>query len=64
MPGGGFDEGDVDVAEEAKTARVGPWQRCFACGAVGKWRKCGGEFFYLLSWCGCCKQFFLNPRLV
>lgn len=43
VPNGGFEEGEVNIEEEARTARVGPWQRCFACGAVGKWRKCGGK---------------------
>jgi hypothetical protein len=40
MPGGGF--AGVDVAEEARTAAAGPWQRCFTCGSAGRWRKCGG----------------------
>ncbi|KAJ7740097.1 hypothetical protein B0H16DRAFT_1676390 [Mycena metata] len=40
IPGGHFD--DVDVEDEARTARVGPWQRCFACGSTGPWKKCGG----------------------
>ncbi|KAJ7155681.1 hypothetical protein C8R46DRAFT_1004896 [Mycena filopes] len=40
VPGGGFSA--VDVEDEARTARVGPWQRCFACGSAGPWKKCGG----------------------
>ncbi|KAJ7187189.1 hypothetical protein C8R46DRAFT_1025093 [Mycena filopes] len=40
IPNGHFD--DVDVEDEARTARVGPWQRCFACGSTGPWKKCGG----------------------
>ncbi|KAJ7101982.1 hypothetical protein C8R44DRAFT_988292 [Mycena epipterygia] len=40
VPGGGF--AAVDVEDEARTARVGPWQRCFACGSAGPWKKCGG----------------------
>ncbi|KAF7345724.1 hypothetical protein MVEN_01592500 [Mycena venus] len=40
VPGGGF--AAVDVEDAARTARVGPWQRCFACGSVGPWKKCGG----------------------
>lgn len=40
MPGGYFE--GVDLEEEAKTARAGPWQRCFTCGAAGPWKKCGG----------------------
>lgn len=42
MPGGCFE--DVDVDDEAKTARAGPYQRCFACGSAGLWKKCGGVF--------------------
>jgi hypothetical protein len=41
MPGGGFE--GVDLEEEKRTARAGPWQRCFACGAAGLWMKCGGK---------------------
>lgn len=40
-PGGYFD--GVDLDEEARTAKAGPWQRCFGCGDTGPWRKCGGE---------------------
>jgi hypothetical protein len=40
VPGGHFAE--VDVENEARTARVGPWQRCFTCGSSGPWKKCGG----------------------
>ncbi|KAJ6453239.1 hypothetical protein C8R47DRAFT_1229114 [Mycena vitilis] len=52
VPGGHF--ADVDVENEARTARVGPWQRCFTCGSAGPWRKCGGA----------CKgqAFFCDPR--
>ncbi|KAH0586659.1 hypothetical protein H2248_007875 [Termitomyces sp. 'cryptogamus'] len=38
---GGFFEG-VNLEEEARTAKAGPWQRCFSCGDTGPWRKCGG----------------------
>jgi hypothetical protein len=49
-PGGDFE--GVDVEEEARTARAGPWQRCFACGDAGPWRKCGGEsIFSYVSFC-------------
>ncbi|KIM45748.1 hypothetical protein M413DRAFT_442358 [Hebeloma cylindrosporum] len=41
VPRGGFE--DVDVFEEAKTAKVGPWHRCFGCGSAGRWKKCGGS---------------------
>ena len=40
---GGYFEG-VDLDEEARTAKAGPWQRCFACGCAGPWKKCGGEY--------------------
>ncbi|KAJ7174743.1 hypothetical protein C8R46DRAFT_892211 [Mycena filopes] len=39
---GGFFEG-VDLEEEARTAKAGPWQRCFACGSTGQWKRCGGS---------------------
>jgi hypothetical protein len=42
MSGGGFES--VDVEEEKRTAKVGPWYRCFACGSAGRWMKCGGGF--------------------
>lgn len=38
---GGFFEG-VDLEEEARTAKAGPWQRCFTCGSAGPWKRCGG----------------------
>ncbi|KAH9939536.1 hypothetical protein B0H21DRAFT_756421 [Amylocystis lapponica] len=41
VPGGFFEE--VDWADEERTALVGPWQKCFACGSTGPWKKCGGE---------------------
>lgn len=40
--GGHFEE--VNVEEEARSAKAGPWQRCFSCAAAGPWRKCGGAF--------------------
>ncbi|KAJ7744035.1 hypothetical protein DFH07DRAFT_890558 [Mycena maculata] len=40
LPGGHF--AAVDVEDEARTASVGPWQRCFTCGSAGPWKKCGG----------------------
>lgn len=39
---GGYFEG-VDLEEEARTAKAGPWQRCFSCGGAGQWKQCGGE---------------------
>ncbi|KAJ7908501.1 hypothetical protein B0H13DRAFT_2016515 [Mycena leptocephala] len=44
--------GDVwELREEARVARAGPWQRCFACAAVGPWksagvRTCNGRVFF------------------
>ncbi|TRM62012.1 hypothetical protein BD626DRAFT_404787 [Schizophyllum amplum] len=42
----------VNMAEEARTARAGPWQRCFTCGAAGNWRKCGGSCKGRAYFCG------------
>ncbi|KAJ3517674.1 hypothetical protein NLJ89_g366 [Agrocybe chaxingu] len=33
LPGGNFE--GVDIEEEKRTAKLGPWKRCFACGSVG-----------------------------
>ena len=42
VPGGFFE--DVDVEEEARSAKAGPWRRCFTCGATGRnWKRCGGK---------------------
>ncbi|KAH9932855.1 uncharacterized protein B0H18DRAFT_1092989 [Fomitopsis serialis] len=40
VPGGHFEE--VNVTDDERNARMGPWQRCFSCGNTGMWRKCGG----------------------
>lgn len=32
-----------DLEMEARTATMGPWRTCYACGSVGRWRKCGGS---------------------
>ena len=40
VPGGHFDA--VNLEEEIRTAKAGPYQRCFACGNAGPWKKCGG----------------------
>lgn len=42
VPGGFFE--DVDLEEEARTAKAGPYQRCFTCGSAGQWKKCGGQY--------------------
>ncbi|KAJ7020192.1 hypothetical protein C8F04DRAFT_309083 [Mycena alexandri] len=54
---GGFFEG-VDLEEEARTAKVGPWQRCFACGSTGPWKRCGGSCNGRVFFCDseCLKQ--------
>ena len=41
VPGGHFDA--VNLEEEIRTAKAGPYQRCFACGNAGPWKKCGGS---------------------
>jgi len=46
MPGGNFE--GVDVEEEARTARKGPWKRCFTCCAVGYLDyKCAGMCYLI-----------------
>ncbi|KAJ7141748.1 hypothetical protein C8R43DRAFT_587530 [Mycena crocata] len=54
--GGHFNE--VDVEEEARSARAGPWQRCFSCAAAGPWKKCGGSCKGRVFFCGgpCLKE--------
>ncbi|KIJ56983.1 hypothetical protein M422DRAFT_218829 [Sphaerobolus stellatus SS14] len=52
MEGGFWDE--VDLEEDLKTAKAGPWQRCFNCGASGdtkKMRKCQGTCQGKASFC-------------
>ena len=39
---GGYFEG-IDIEEEARTAKAGPWRRCFNCGGAGYWKRCSGE---------------------
>lgn len=50
VPGEGGDIGSVDIEEEAKTAKAGPWKRCFTCGNSGMWKicsgACGGKAFF------------------
>lgn len=40
VPGGDFE--GVNLEEDRRTAKAGPWQRCFNCGNAGPWKKCGG----------------------
>ncbi|KAJ7615830.1 hypothetical protein FB45DRAFT_801455 [Roridomyces roridus] len=49
--GGGYFE-EVDVEDEARSARAGPWQRCFACASAGPWKKCGGSCNGKAFFCG------------
>lgn len=39
---------NVDQEEEARTASLGPWKRCFNCGSAGPWKKCGGTLIFRL----------------
>ncbi|KAF7371251.1 hypothetical protein MSAN_00760900 [Mycena sanguinolenta] len=50
MDGGHFEE--VDFEEEARVAKAGPWQRCFACASAGPWKKCGGSCKGRVFFCG------------
>ncbi|VDB85532.1 unnamed protein product [Peniophora sp. CBMAI 1063] len=44
---------DVDVEEEARSAKAGPWQRCFTCGSTGRsWKRCGGSCSGRALFCG------------
>ncbi|KAJ7032600.1 hypothetical protein C8F04DRAFT_1107341 [Mycena alexandri] len=54
--GGHFDE--VNVEEEMRSAKAGPWQWCFSCAAAGPWRKCGGSCKGRVFLCGeaCLKE--------
>ena len=49
LEGGGFE--NVDWADESRTARPGPWQRCFSCGKIGQWKKCGGSCAGIAHFC-------------
>ncbi|THU96933.1 hypothetical protein K435DRAFT_722318 [Dendrothele bispora CBS 962.96] len=51
-PGGFFSEDGVIWEQEARTAKVGPWQRCFACGTTGRLKKCGGACNGKVFFCG------------
>ncbi|KAF6759209.1 hypothetical protein DFP72DRAFT_988822 [Ephemerocybe angulata] len=50
VPGGDF--ASVDVEEEARTAKVGPWRRCFTCGNTGWWKRCSGRCGGKAFFCG------------
>ncbi|KAJ6549863.1 hypothetical protein B0H19DRAFT_1159907 [Mycena capillaripes] len=55
-PGGHFEE--VNVEEEARSAKAGPWKKCFSCAAAGPWKKCGGSCKGRVFFCGgpCLKE--------
>lgn len=46
-PGGHFE--NVDLEEETRTAKAGPWLRCFTCGSAGPWKKCGGTLLLSIA---------------
>ncbi|KAJ7347011.1 hypothetical protein DFH08DRAFT_745755 [Mycena albidolilacea] len=50
MDGGHFEE--IDIEEEVRVAKAGPWQRCFACASAGPWKKCGGSCKGRVFFCG------------
>ncbi|EAU80938.2 hypothetical protein CC1G_03114 [Coprinopsis cinerea okayama7 len=50
IEGGDFSQ--VDLEDEARTARAGPWLRCFTCGNAGRWKKCSGQCKGLAGFCG------------
>ncbi|KAJ6549143.1 hypothetical protein DFH09DRAFT_989119 [Mycena vulgaris] len=54
--GGHFEEANAE--EELRSARAGPWQRCFSCAAAGPWKKCGGSCKGRVFFCGsvCLKE--------
>ncbi|KAH9936009.1 hypothetical protein B0H21DRAFT_758865 [Amylocystis lapponica] len=56
VPGGFFEE--VDWEDEERTAHVGPWHKCFACGSTGPWKKCAGTCRGRAFFCdaGCLKD--------
>ncbi|KAJ7785074.1 hypothetical protein DFH07DRAFT_907713 [Mycena maculata] len=55
-PRGHFEE--VNVEEELRSAKAGPWQRCFSCASAGPWKKCGGSCKGKVFFCGspCLKE--------
>ncbi|KZT07106.1 uncharacterized protein LAESUDRAFT_652256, partial [Laetiporus sulphureus 93-53] len=39
VPGDFFEE--VNLEDEMRSTRMGPWQKCFTCGNAEPWKKCG-----------------------
>ncbi|TEB27447.1 hypothetical protein FA13DRAFT_1736578 [Coprinellus micaceus] len=52
VPGEGGDFASVDVEEEARTAKIGPWKRCFTYGNSGMWKMCAGACGGKAFFCG------------
>lgn len=52
VPGEGGDFASVDMDTEARTARAGPWKRCFSCGNTGLWKQCAGACGGKAFFCG------------
>lgn len=49
LPGGHFE--GVTEEEELRTARLGPWKRCFSCGDVSnEWKSCGGTCTFFVNY--------------
>ena len=49
IPGGFYE--DVDLEEESRFAKAGPWKRCLGCGNAGPGagvKECRGAFLMLL----------------
>ncbi|PWW76903.1 hypothetical protein C7212DRAFT_190005 [Tuber magnatum] len=42
---------DGELADEERTAVMGPWGTCFHCGKVGIWRMCGGSCLGVVRYC-------------
>ena len=50
IPGGFYE--DVDLEEESRFAKAGPWKRCLGCGNAGPGagvKECRGAFLALLK---------------
>ena len=50
LPNGGFDE--KEWANLDRSAELGPWRICWACGDTGQWKKCGGTCGGIVYFCG------------
>ncbi|TEB27443.1 hypothetical protein FA13DRAFT_1816373 [Coprinellus micaceus] len=52
VPGEGGDFRSVNVNEEERTAKIGPWKRCYTCGGSGMWKRCSGACGGKAYFCG------------